>query len=107
MGYPMTYDRVINRNRLHGNYAWDRDNPPERAELEMLIGDLRRLEQDSQDDQHLRLYSAYAGCSYAQAKALLHAFFHSSETIHGYGGEWFQEVIYGAEMARGYGGTAD
>lgn len=57
MGYPMTYQRVLNRNRLKdGDYQ---ESPPihingmTKGQIENLLGDLRRLEQDTQDENAL------------------------------------------------------
>lgn len=59
MGYPMTYDRVLNRNHLLGNYthSWDANRVMIDAWFEkqtndcikMMSGDLRRLENDAVD----------------------------------------------------------
>lgn len=71
----MTYSRVISRNRLRGNYFWDKANPPETPSLEMLIGDLRRLETDQRDEQHLAMYAKIAAITEAQAKIVLDTFY--------------------------------
>lgn len=41
----------------------------------MIAGDLRRLEIDQRDDEHLKFYAATAGVTKEQAKAVLDAFF--------------------------------
>lgn len=75
MGYPMTYQRVIMRNRLLGDYGHPGQEPPMRPELAMLIGDLRRLESDQRDAAHCSAYAKIAGISPDQARSVLDAFF--------------------------------
>ena len=78
MGYPMDYARVCDRNNLRGGYS---DVPVpgfserENRMLAMIAGDLRRLEKDHRDALHLKAYAQVAGCTEAQAKAVLDAFF--------------------------------
>ena len=64
MGYPMTYKRVVARNRLYGGY-----------EDSATAGDLRRLETDQRDDEHLRMYAALAGVTPEQVKVIFDVFF--------------------------------
>lgn len=68
MGYPMTYDRVINRNWLTGDY-----DPQDHKGL--IKGDLRRLEHDMRDEKHIKLFAARAGISERQAAKVLDDFF--------------------------------
>lgn len=101
MGYPMTYQRVIKRNYLAGDYS---DNITRQKEFDELIaallhigwekgntywkpdtlisthssrtaGDLRRLEKDQRDEDHLALYAKHAGITPEQAKKVLDLFF--------------------------------
>ena len=69
MGYPMDYLRVIARNGLHGGYD------DESQGLSSVRGDLRRLEHDSRDAQHIRQYSILSGATEEQVKTLFDAFF--------------------------------
>lgn len=69
MGYPMSYDRVVHRNGLCGSYA---SGLPERR---MIAGDLRRLEADQLDINHLKRYAYFAGITVDQARLVLTAFF--------------------------------
>ena len=78
MGYPMTYKRVVERNRLTG----DGYNHPGSAAGEtpdslrsILKGDMRRLEQDQRDEAHLKMYASHAGISTEQARTVLDLFF--------------------------------
>lgn len=87
MGYPMTYRRVVNRNMLNGGYGHNpgrqptaaypdpQAQKPQRAEVAMIAGDLRRLEQDQRDDRHLMLYASKTGLSEAQVLHVLDLFF--------------------------------
>lgn len=87
MGYPMTYQRVISRNWLRGDYT---DKAPYRDESGnvaardtladfrcMVAGDLRRLERNSRDPRHLDAYARKTGLTSEQVKAVLDAFFDS------------------------------
>jgi hypothetical protein len=69
MGYPMTYQRVIGRSHLQGDYGC-----PSTA-LQLIAGDLRRLEKNQRDEAHLKQYAARAGITEEQAKEVLDAFF--------------------------------
>ncbi len=72
MGYPMTYQRVIGRNGLHGGY----DDPPRPLPASSAIaGDLRRLEHDQRDPLHLDLYARKVGITPEQVKCVLDLFF--------------------------------
>lgn len=74
MGYPMTYDRVVKRNGLTGNYSktsYDKGKEWKRN----IAGDLRRLEKDMQDEAHIKRFAKYAGCTKKEAAAVLDAFF--------------------------------
>ncbi len=73
MGYPMTWQRLVSRNGLHGGYTVT-------SELQHhgprhIAGDMRRLEQDSRDALHLVKYARYAGITRDEAQAVLDAFF--------------------------------
>jgi hypothetical protein len=81
MGYPMTYGRVVSRNRLSGDYNANWQDDREKQALSLIRGDLRRLEKDQRDDQHLELYAKHAGVTPEQAKKVLDKFFD-------YGGFW-------------------
>jgi hypothetical protein len=70
MGYPMDYGRVVNRNGLQGDYG-----SKHATELNCIRGDLRRLEDDQRDENHLPRYARYAGITEEQAKKVLDAFF--------------------------------
>lgn len=74
MGYPMTYPRIVNRNHLQGDYG---NNPgqPEKGSLDLIRGDLRRLEKDQRDDSHVQAYSKAAGITAEQARRMLDLFF--------------------------------
>ena len=69
MGYPMSYDRLLHRNSLLGDYQPRNDN------LSCIRGDLRRLEHDQQDDRHVAAYAKLAGVSKPKARRLLALFF--------------------------------
>ncbi len=71
MGYPMDYQRVVNRNDLAGDY----DTSDDLRLRSMIRGDLRRLEIDQRDPHHLACYAEACGVTVAQAKAVLDAFF--------------------------------
>lgn len=100
MGYPMTYDRVLNRNGLCGNYThvrssgngiseWDPEGRIARSELynclRMISGDMRRLERDCMDDtadySHHRRLCEYAGVDSTTLRRVLHAFFTDCGTM--------------------------
>lgn len=67
----MTYQRVIGRNNLQGDY--EPDGAPSFGG--MIRGDLRRLEADQRDTMHLEWYAETCGVTEEQAKAVLDAFF--------------------------------
>lgn len=69
MGYPMSYDRVVNRNHLTDDYS----TGPEGNRL--ICGDLRRLEKDTQDEIHIRSYAAAIGATEDQVRMLFTLFF--------------------------------
>jgi hypothetical protein len=74
MGYPMTWQRIVDRNGLKGDYM---DTSIDKGDFgsRMIAGDMRRLERDTRDDLHIKAYAKLAGCTKAQAKKLLDAFF--------------------------------
>lgn len=74
MGYPMSYDRFINRNGLTGDYGSKGYEERDRNS-NMLSGDLRRLESDNLDEWHLNCYAEACGVSVDQARAILEMFF--------------------------------
>jgi hypothetical protein len=71
MGYPIHYHRVICRNRLEGDYA-----PAADDHLSIIRGDLRRLETDTLDDQHVAAYAALSGATEEQVRKILGTFFY-------------------------------
>jgi hypothetical protein len=98
MGYPMSWRRLVHRNRLMGGYdgvagSWDdvgapqwtfmdptrfecQPRNPDRPQHQNIIaGDMRRLEADSRDPRHLAEYAKAAGITPEQAKAVLDLFF--------------------------------
>jgi hypothetical protein len=73
MGYPMSYDRLVHRNHLSGDYE---GTPyPDSCSPTLVAGDMRRLEADSRDEQHLKMYAEHAGITVEQVKKVLDAFF--------------------------------
>lgn len=87
MGYPMTYIRFISRNSLVGN-GYGHDGYPKATlpvSATLLAGDLRRLEKDQRDADHLAAYAALAGVTVDQAKTILDAFFEDTgDRLHWY-----------------------
>lgn len=69
MGYPMSWRRLVGRNRLGGDYT-DTTDPHS-----TIRGDMRRLEQDARDEAHLQRYADAAGITTDQAKTVLDCFF--------------------------------
>ena len=78
----MTYQRILGRNGLYGDYQ----RPPEyhsatsqrQNEMRQKVlaaGDLRRLERDQRDENHLEKYALLAGIAIFQVKVVLDAFF--------------------------------
>ena len=81
MGYPMTYQRMVGRNGLGGDYGDVAHSLPASS---VIAGDLRRLEHDQRDPLHLELYARKAGITSEQAKCVLDLFFegaHSASTF--------------------------
>jgi hypothetical protein len=78
MGYPMTYERVVRRNNLGGDYP---NATPAAGEghLGCIRGDMRRLESDSRDEHHLQMYAKTVGITVEQAKAVLDLFFEATQ----------------------------
>jgi hypothetical protein len=82
MGYPMTYARLVGRNGLNGE-GYNHTDPKtgvhavgsEEVVRSMVRGDMRRLEHDQRDEQHLKLYAEHAGITTEQAKLVLDLFF--------------------------------
>jgi len=70
MGYPMTYARLVRRNGLYGDYDGCANE-----HLGCIRGDMRRLELDTRDEQHLRMYADTAGITPEQVKAVFDKFF--------------------------------
>ena len=64
MGGSMSYTRFLARNSLRGEY---KDS--------MVAGDLRRLERDQRDKEHLLFYGKAVGISKLKVKLLLDLFF--------------------------------
>ena len=73
MGYPMTYDRFIHRNLLQGSYG---DKLIENTSRDIIAGDLRRLEKDTLDQNHVPMYAAFTEISEDQVRKIFEAFFH-------------------------------
>lgn len=73
MGYPMTWNRLVFRNRLEGNYRplIDGKSDP----IGLISGDMRRLETDTMDDLHLNAYAKLSGCTPEQVKIIFAEFF--------------------------------
>lgn len=69
MGYPMSWRRLVSRNNLGGDYCTPHDP------WHLIAGDMRRLENDSRDNEHLHAFAVLGDCTPAQAKAVLDAFF--------------------------------
>ena len=69
MNTCMSWTRMLNRNRLRGDYP--ADEPPVQA---YIAGDMRRIERDQRDDRHLARYAAGAGITPEQARAVLDMF---------------------------------
>jgi hypothetical protein len=74
MGYPMTYSRVVYRNGLLGDYVGGTNHPPD-GYKDMIAGDLRRLEKDQRDEQHLAEYAKRTGLTPEQVKSVLDLLF--------------------------------
>ena len=87
MGYPMTYKRMVGRNRLMGDYSGSRPDDPTEALRAGIAGDLRRLEQDQRDARHLPEYALAAGITEDQANKVLTMFF-NGRTL-----DWPQEFV--------------
>lgn len=91
MGYPMTWDRVINRNSLVGNYTKARccgggvvaGYQEEVAQhLRMISGDIRRLEQDSVDgDYATKRIAEKAGVDIETVQKVLKSFFEGAPNL--------------------------
>ncbi len=91
MGYPMTYDRVINRNLLGGNYTSVRYTgtatpilgiePGEDSRIRMISGDLRRLEQDSVSGYRLDELAKLAGVEPHVVQRVLGVFFQGAPQL--------------------------
>ena len=88
MGYPMTWDRVIHRNGLCGNYTrlrvgnavWPTDDT--NRNLLMICGDIRRLEQDSVDGQYAtQLIAERAGVDKETVVRVLRSFFNGAPEL--------------------------
>ena len=75
MGYPMSWRRLVNRNGLNGGYQHS-ELPNQNAHGSRLIaGDMRRLEEDSRDEAHLKWVAEIASITPEQAKLVLDWFF--------------------------------
>lgn len=79
MGYPMTYRRVVERNHLKGDYQGTlKAGESIAGSLPItwaIAGDLRRLEHDQQDAEHLAKYSNASGATVEQVKKIFDLFF--------------------------------
>ena len=67
----MDYERFVERNHLTGDY----DSGVEQGSIGGIAGDLRRLEADQVDEEHLAQYAEYARITVPQAWLVLKAFF--------------------------------
>lgn len=70
MGYPMTYNRVVNRNSLEGDYEHTCETEVQEAKMR-IAGDLRRMETDQRDDTQLAWYAEQTGLTVEQVKSVL------------------------------------
>lgn len=75
MGYPMTYPRVVIRNRLTGEYGDFKEYNTSDHTRAMIGGDLRRLESDTQDDHHIKWYAEESGATEEQVRKIFELFF--------------------------------
>jgi len=72
----MTWKRFVGRNNLTGDYDKGPTGQGERVQTQNLIsGDMRRLEADTLDDLHLKIYAECFGCSPEQARRGFRRFF--------------------------------
>ena len=87
MGYPMSYARVVGRNRLDGEGYTDpcpmSGETPESVRS-MIRGDMRRLEQDVRDERHLQEFAEVAGITPEQVKKVLDHFFRGTNGYPGH-----------------------
>jgi hypothetical protein len=73
---------MVGRNQL-GGPGYEADVPNKQGDNSehpawiraMIRGDMRRLEMDSRDEQHLKMYAEHAGITVEQAKKFLDKFF--------------------------------
>jgi hypothetical protein len=80
MGYPMYYARFkrrwdLNKDYIDAPYKHVADVDTKDWFKAMLGGDLKRLELDSVDDLHLKMYAEAAEITPEQAKKVLNKFF--------------------------------
>ena len=96
MGYPMSYRRIVRRHAAWGTYekdasgrTWDQFEALVPSEMRRdwttvrtmffsqrnLAGDLRRLEDDQRDANHLSYYAMKTGLLEKEVKAVLDLFF--------------------------------
>jgi hypothetical protein len=71
----MTYKRFVNRNRVGSGGYEDKSQNDAPVSMHILKGDLRRLEKDTLDINHVPMYAALAGVSEEQVRILFDAFF--------------------------------
>lgn len=76
----MNYRRVIGRNLLSGDYHSNVQGPVGDSRP-MIRGDLRRLEIDQRDDEHLRAYALRAGIPKSSVKQVLDDFFGEQDVL--------------------------
>jgi hypothetical protein len=79
VGYPMAWNRVVNRNDLAGGYDGRQGRGTRQGErasrLNCIAGDLRRLEVNTRDARHLDAYARLAGVTPEQVRRIFDAFF--------------------------------
>lgn len=78
---PMNYWRVVNRNFLRGD---GQSVPIQKQAFDqrpMIRDDLRKMEVDQRDEDHLAAYARRAGITKAQAKQVLDDFFASQDVL--------------------------
>jgi hypothetical protein len=98
MGYPMTWRRLVFRHGFTGGYDGEGEygddigapqwmsmaperfkgkprDPVREPHKNTVAGDMRRLEADQRDEEHLTFYAEASGITPDQAKKVLDAFF--------------------------------
>ena len=77
MGYPMTWARLVRRNNLVGDYTTPCPTSGHTIDSiqSAVRGDMRRLELDTCDEQHLKMYAEKSGATTEQVKKIFETFF--------------------------------